>query len=138
MVEDDADDWQIYGQLLCYNGYDVVGARDGELGYEAVRVHRPDVILLDIAMPRLDGLSMLERLVAEGIDRTPVVVLSALPAEQYEHRALQLGAIRYVEKPVSPVDVLHVIEDVTGRPPASGVGRPPQSFFSDELPHTDP
>ena len=126
IVEDDPHDWELYGKILYYNGYDVMYASDGESGYVLAQLHHPDLILLDLVMPRLDGLALCARL--QGTPEQahiPVVVLSACSEREFGPRARAAGCVRYLEKPARPVQVLHEIEAIIGRPPAPGVGRPP-------------
>lgn len=126
VIEDDPHDWEFYGKILYYNGYDVMHAADGETGYRMAVAHQPELILLDLVMPELDGLSLCARLLAgPGRTRIPVVVLSACPERDFGPRALAVGCARYLEKPARPVQVLREVEALIGRPPAPGVGRPP-------------
>jgi len=131
VVEDNPHDWEIYGNVLFYNGYDVMYASDGELGYRLAQEHHPDLILLDLRMPKLDGLTLCARL-REDRSRAhiPVVVLSGYPKREFGPRAEAAGCARYLEKPTKPVEVLHEVEALIGRPPAPGVGRPPLQHLS--------
>jgi len=131
IVEDNPHDWEIYGNVLYYNGYDVMYAGDGELGYRLAQEHDPDLILLDLLMPKLDGLTLCTRLRDEpSRAHIPVVVLSGCPKREYGPRAEAAGCARYLEKPTKPVQVLHEVEELIGRPPAPGVGRPPLQHSS--------
>ena len=82
-------------------GVDVIEAEDGEQGLERVREQMPDIILLDIRMPVLDGPAMLERLVAEhGTNVTKIVAVTASVFEHQRKRYAELGFARLIEKPV--------------------------------------
>ena len=84
-------------------GYDVVEARDGKATYQAACEHRPDIILLDITMPGLDGLQVLERLKTNPETASiPVIMLTAMSAIKGEHVSLGLGAVHYIMKPWTP------------------------------------
>lgn len=83
--------------------YDVVVAMDGESALESVESDSPDLILLDIMMPGMDGYEVCEKLKAdEATKNIPVIFLTAMTEEQDEARGLQLGAVDYVTKPFSP------------------------------------
>lgn len=127
VVEDRADDREIYGRILGYNGFDVVFAEDGIKGLRLAKDIIPDVILLDVGLPGMSGLDLCSRLKLhpESAD-IPVIALTAFPESELGPDARRLGCAAYIEKPASPVDVLHKIEELTGRPPAAGVGRPPR------------
>lgn len=85
-------------------GYDVHEAEGGQLGLQAAAVSRPDVILLDLGLPDLDGLSVLKRL--REWSHTPVVVLTVLDSEEDKVQALDSGADDYVTKPFSTAELL--------------------------------
>jgi two-component system cell cycle response regulator DivK len=127
LVDDDPHDREIYGSILCYNGFDVVCADNGESGIRLARRIRPDVVLLDIGLPDLHGLDLCSSLRAEpdtaGI---PVIALSAYAETRMGEQARVAGCTRYIEKPASPVGVLHEIENLVGKAPLPGDGRPPQ------------
>lgn len=100
VLADDAEDLRLL--LALHLGrddrFDVVGlAADGLEALEVVAAQRPDVLLLDLAMPRLDGLQVLERLRAAGSE-VAVVVVSGFSAGDVADQALALGARAYVEK----------------------------------------
>ena len=124
VVEDDPHDREIYGRMLWYNGFDVVFAEDGVEGLAKSRAHHPDLALLDLMIPRLSGLEFCRRLKQDqetaGI---PVVVLSGRPEAEMGRPARAAGCCRYLEKPISPVRVLHEIEERIGRPPAPATPR---------------
>jgi two-component system, cell cycle response regulator DivK len=127
VVEDDAHDREIYGRILCYNGYDVVFAHTGQSGLGLAREYRPDLILLDMGLPDLPGLDVCARLREwHATASVPVVVLSAFAEAHMGDRAREAGCALYIEKPASPVSVLHAIERLIGKAPLPGVGRPPR------------
>ena len=83
------------------NDMDIVGmVRDGEEAYELIKELKPDVVLLDIIMPHLDGLGVLEKLNENQIDKMPIcIILSAVGQDKITQRAINLGAQYYVVKP---------------------------------------
>lgn len=87
--------------VLKTEGYKVITAPDGEVGFQMCHDHRPDLILLDILMPHLDGLGMLEKLRNCNDDfckNVPVIILTNLTNEDFEINAKKLGAPDYVIK----------------------------------------
>ncbi|MCL2850436.1 MAG: response regulator [Micrococcales bacterium] len=101
-------------EILRDAGFDVVGeASDGE---EAVRLAtdlRPDIVVMDVKMPLLDGISAADRIGAEHI--APVVLLTAFSQADLVERARDAGAMAYVVKPFSPADLLPAVEIALGR-----------------------
>jgi CheY-like chemotaxis protein len=98
VVDDEPDVLLMLRMSLEDEGYDVVLAPDGQAGLERLAEHRPDLVLLDLMMPVLDGWAVLERKKRDG-DDTPVLVLSAKSDPADIDRALALGAVDYVGKP---------------------------------------
>ncbi len=100
------DDTVANVDILVYaleNDYDVMVAMDGESALESVAYHRPDLILLDIMMPGMDGYEVCRRLKADAATRhIPIIFLTAMAEEQDEAKGLVLGAVDYVTKPFSP------------------------------------
>ena len=101
-------------EMLAEEGYDVVGqAGDGE---EAIRLaieHRPDLVILDVKMPKLDGLSAAEKIAGERI--APVLMLTAFSQRELVERARDAGAMAYLVKPFSKTDLLPAIEIAASR-----------------------
>src|SRR6266576_1637602 len=87
-------------QHLTASGLDPVRVGAGELGLARLRYERPDVLVLDLMLPGLDGWSLIEQARAEGIG-TPIVVVSARGTEHDRVHALQIGADDYLVKPFS-------------------------------------
>jgi len=108
-------------RLLCRvnleaEGMKVEEAADGRTGLDAARQSRPDVILLDVMMPGLDGWQVAEELVND--DRTrdiPIVFLTARADFRDRERGLEAGGIAYLTKPFNPVELARVIEDLLAR-----------------------
>ena len=101
-VEDDRDTAALIAEDLADRGYDVTLAHDGREGLEAMLREPPDLALVDINMPAMTGLELLERVtaLAPRFERTPFVFLTALCDRETELAAWRLGADDYVTKPV--------------------------------------
>ncbi|HSJ23480.1 MAG TPA: response regulator [Longimicrobiales bacterium] len=126
VIEDNLHHCEIYGRMLCYNGYDVIHAGDGEAGLRLARERLPDLVLLDLTIPGIDGLDVCRLLKADSTTSgIHVVVLSSRERSRWEDAAREAGADEYLEKPVNAVDVLHTVEQIVGRAPLPGTGRPP-------------
>jgi CheY-like chemotaxis protein len=126
LVDDDPNDREIYGQILCYNGFDVVCAGNGASGIRLARHVMPDIVLLDIGLPDLHGLDLCSSIrTAEDTSAIPVIALSGYAEARMGEQARLAGCTRYIEKPASPVSVLHEIEHLVGKPPLPGDGHPP-------------
>jgi CheY-like chemotaxis protein len=104
-------------------GWQVVVAGDGEECLALARRERPDVILLDVMMPNLDGFATCEQLKADAVTRDiPVIFLTASAQEREEQRGLAKGAIGYLRKPFDPLQLPQQVLDLlaqTGNHPAS-------------------
>lgn len=129
VVDDDAHDREIYGRILCYNGYDVVFAASGSAALEMAEEHPADLVLLDLGLPDVDGLDLLTDLrQRSSYQGKPVIAISGFTRRSRGEQAISAGCTEYIEKPASPVEVLHTIEHLIGRAPLPGVGRPPTVF----------
>jgi DNA-binding response OmpR family regulator len=105
IVEDDPSILRGLQMNLGLEGFRTVCAHDGEEALKLVRSHKPDLILLDMMLPKLDGTEVIKRLRADDPD-TPVIVLSAKDQEGDKVLGLTLGADDYVTKPFSVVEVI--------------------------------
>jgi AmiR/NasT family two-component response regulator len=101
-------------EMLEEEGYEVVAeAGDGETAIRLAAEHRPDLVILDVKMPVLDGISAAERIVA---DRTaPVLVLTAFSQRELVERARDAGAMAYLVKPFTRADLVPAIELAVSR-----------------------
>jgi two-component system, response regulator PdtaR len=101
-------------EMLQEEGYDVVGeAGDGEQAVKLARELAPDLVILDVKMPVLDGISAAERIVAARI--APVVMLTAFSQRELVERAVDAGAMAYLVKPFAKSDLLPTIEVAVAR-----------------------
>jgi two-component system, response regulator PdtaR len=101
-------------EMLREAGYDVVGeAADGEQAVQLAQEHRPDLVVMDIKMPVLDGISAAERIAGARI--APVVLLTAFSQRELVERARDAGAMAYVVKPFTAADLLPALEIAVSR-----------------------
>jgi len=101
-------------EMLEEEGYTVVGeAGDGQRAVELAREHRPDLVILDVKMPVLDGISAAEKISEESI--APVLMLTAFSQRDLVERARDAGAMAYLVKPFSKGDVVPAIEMAVSR-----------------------
>jgi two-component system response regulator ResD len=119
VVDDEPMVRDVLTRYLTREGFAVTGAADGYRALEAIRDGSPDVILLDLMLPRLSGLDVLRTVRMDG--NVPVIILSAKASEQERIQGLQLGADDYVVKPYSPGEVVARVHAVLRRTaPADG------------------
>jgi two-component system OmpR family response regulator len=113
VVDDDPHIRQLLVFALGKAGLDIVEAEDGEAALAAVEQHHPDLVILDINMPRMDGLEVCRRLRAQG--DLPVLFLSSRDDEIDRVVGIELGADDYVVKPFSPREVVARVQAVLRR-----------------------
>ncbi|MEP6909529.1 MAG: response regulator [Actinomycetota bacterium] len=108
-------------RLLCRVNLEAAGmkvreAEDGVVGLAAAREEPPDVILLDVMMPGMDGWQVLEALLGEDSTKDiPIIFLTARAELRDQARGLELGGVDYVTKPFNPVELAHLVEDLLDR-----------------------
>jgi two-component system alkaline phosphatase synthesis response regulator PhoP len=105
VAEDEAAMVRLLRDNLTYEGYEVLVAMDGEAAVESAMRSRPDLILLDIMLPKLDGLSVCRQLRERHLD-TPIIMLTARNLEQDKVTGLKIGADDYMTKPFSVSELL--------------------------------
>ncbi len=111
VIDDDDDIRSIDEHVFAWAGHQVATASDAEHGLELVESFEPDVIALDIMMPRVDGLTVLAALRGSGSTRDiPVVIVSARTLNAERLRAFEAGADEFVTKPFDPNVLLEVLE----------------------------
>lgn len=111
VVDDDPQVLRLMRVNLELEGYDVVSAPDGEEALEAVVSERPDVVVCDVMMPGVDGLTVLRNLRANPkTSKIPFVVVSAKAQRADVKAALDMGADRYITKPFDPQELLDAVE----------------------------
>jgi CheY-like chemotaxis protein len=109
-VEDASEQRRLLAMFLEMNGYRVEVANDGIEGLTKARKFKPDVILLDLGMPKMDGYQMMEEMQSdEALKDIPIVVISAWTAATHRDRAQAAGADVFITK---PFELTHVLETV--------------------------
>ena len=115
LVADDDDDIREL-VTFCLAGYEIVQAADGEQALQLARERRPDLAVLDVAMPRLSGLEVTRQLrTDETTARLPVILLTARAQEADVARGFESGADDYVKKPFSPQELAARVQAILGR-----------------------
>jgi DNA-binding response OmpR family regulator len=116
VADDDPDIRSLVTLRLEKSGYDVVAAGDGEQALAAALERAPDLALLDVMMPKLDGYEVTERLRQEKATRhLPVILLTARVQETDIARGVEAGADDYVKKPFSTSELRDRVQAVLGR-----------------------
>ncbi|WP_224766479.1 ANTAR domain-containing response regulator [Nocardioides campestrisoli] len=114
IAEDEALIRMDLAEMLTEEGYEVVGqAGDGERAVELAEELRPDLVILDVKMPVLDGIAAAERIAGQRI--CPVVILTAFSQRDLVERARDAGAMAYLVKPFSKTDLVPAIEMAVSR-----------------------
>ncbi|MGH2394095.1 MAG: response regulator [Candidatus Limnocylindria bacterium] len=117
MIEDTEDNRQIMRDLLSNAGYDMIEAQDGAEGVAMAQSHRPDLILMDIQLPVLDGYEATRRIKADPELRAiPIVVVTSYALSGDEQKARAAGCDAYVAKPFSPRELLGTIREFLAEP----------------------
>jgi len=111
MVEDEPKNMKLLRDLLQNFGYETIEATNGEQGVDLTRSSKPDLILMDIGMPKLDGLQATRILKADVTTRNiPVVAVTAFAMSGDKERALEAGCDGYISKPVDVHGLLETVE----------------------------
>jgi two-component system OmpR family response regulator len=126
VADDDPHIRQLIVFALAKAGLDAIEAEDGEAALAQIAAHAPDLVILDINMPRMDGLELCRRLRATS--DLPILFLSSRDDEIDRVLGIELGADDYVTKPFSPREVvarvMAILRRVAGRPPAAAGATP--------------
>jgi two-component system OmpR family response regulator len=131
VVDDEPNIVELLSASLRYAGFDVTSARNGREALKAVRDFRPDLLVLDVMMPDLDGFGLLRRLRSDG-SRLPVLFLTARDGTEDKVTGLTLGGDDYVTKPFSLEEVLARIRAILRRNgPADPVTTSARLSFAD-------
>lgn len=111
-VEDNPQNMRLVRKILKFAGYNVLEAETGEQGLEVARAEMPDLILMDVNLPDIDGLECTARLKSdEATSRIPIIALTANAMVGDREKALEAGCDGYLPKPISKSDLLKMVGD---------------------------
>ena len=117
VVEDQEDNRQILRDLLRSADFEVIEAVDGEAGLAAAAAHKPDLILMDVQLPGIDGYEATRRLKGDALLRdVPVIAVTAHALSGAEEEARAAGCDGYISKPISPRQLLAKVREYLSRP----------------------
>lgn len=115
IVEDDKFLRELIAQKLVKEGYHISEAVDGEEGLKKAKEEKPDLVLLDLILPGIDGFEVLARMKEENIGRVPVIILSNLGQKEDVEKGLELGAVDYLVKAhFTPGEIIEKIKRALG------------------------
>lgn len=124
IIEDDISILKGLKDVLMFKSYDVLTATDGESGYKMASEKSPDLIILDIMLPKMDGFTLCKKLRDEG-NMTPVLMLTARGEEPDKVQGLDFGADDYVTKPFSLPELLARVRALLRRKPGDETEKKP-------------
>jgi len=115
-IEDESALQKTFGEILKQEGYEMISALDGEIGLRLAGTKKPDLILLDLILPKIHGFEVLKKLKqAEGTKNIPVIILTNLEGMKDVDMALETGAATYLVKAqYSLEEILEKIKKVLG------------------------
>jgi two-component system, cell cycle response regulator DivK len=115
VVEDQEDLRGMLRTLLTGSGYEMIEAADGQAGVAKAMAERPDLILMDIQMPVMDGYEATRQIKADpALKATPTIAVSSFAMKGDEEKARAAGCDSYVTKPYSPMQLLRIIRGYLG------------------------
>ncbi len=124
VVDDEASVVEVVSLYLKRDGFQVRTAQDGREALRAIQARLPDLVVLDVMLPELDGLEIMRRLRSDPSSDVPVILLTARSQEVDRIYGLELGADDYVTKPFSPAELVSRVKAVLRRAQRSAQGEP--------------
>jgi DNA-binding response OmpR family regulator len=116
VADDEEDVRELVTYRLTRSGYEVLEATNGEQAFELAVEHSPDLALLDVMMPRLDGYELTRKLRSEeALHSLPIILLTASAQETDVSRGFEAGADDYMKKPFNPDELVARVRAVLGR-----------------------
>jgi DNA-binding response OmpR family regulator len=126
VAEDDESIGFIIQFKLEHARYHVTWKRDGAAAWKAIQDHPPDLVILDIMMPRMSGFQLLEKIKSTETTRhIPAIMVTARAAHEDVNKCLNLGAVGYILKPFKPEDLLARVKRIKPPPPLQPKPTPP-------------
>ena len=115
VAEDQEDLRGILRDLLTSSGYEMLEAADGQAGVDKAKAEKPDLILMDIQMPVMDGYDATRQIKADpDLKPIPIVAVSSFAMKGDEEKARASGCDHYVTKPYSPMQLLRTVRELVG------------------------
>lgn len=112
VIEDHEDNRRIVRDLLRSAGYEIIEAVSGEEGVALAASHHPDLILMDIQLPRIDGYEATRQIRANpGLRETPIIAVTSYALSGDDAKAYEAGCTAYVAKPFDPMDLLAKVRE---------------------------
>ena len=112
LIEDNDDNLRIYSTILTYAGYRVLEATDGEAGLASARTAQPDLILMDIQLPIVDGYEATRRIKANpDLRHIPIIAVTSYALSGDEAKTREAGCDGYIAKPFSPRQLLAKVRE---------------------------
>lgn len=113
VVDDEPGLVEIVRVNLECEGYDICKAFDGQEGWDKVRSEKPNLVILDVMMPKMSGLELLERIKADShLYDVPVIMLTVRARDMDVIQALEKGAVEYLIKPFDPLNLIQVVRRI--------------------------
>jgi two-component system, cell cycle response regulator DivK len=113
VADDSFDAREMYAMYFQHRGYGAYTAEDGDAAVHIARDVRPDLIVMDLSMPRVDGITAIQRLKQDPRTQSiPVILLTGHPSKAAERGALEAGAAIFLTKPCLPEDLEHHVSEI--------------------------
>ena len=113
IVDDNADIRRLIATILGPTGHELFQAEDGERALQMVKTHQPDLVVLDVMMPKMDGFMVLKQMRVAGLrESTRVLLLTAKASESDWVRGYKLGADSYLTKPFDPDELMNSVNEL--------------------------
>src|SRR6059058_4694290 len=133
IVDDEPTIGEVVSRYLDRAGYETSVALDGPSALRKIEQQSPDLVVLDLMLPRISGLELMRRIRDRGSDRTSIILLTAKGEETDRIVGLRLGADDYVVKPFSPAELVARVDAVLRRVDTAGEPEPPLRFDGLEI-----
>lgn len=117
VVEDNEDNLLIVATILRHYGYQVLQAADGETGLEVAAASKPDLVLLDISLPKMDGWQVAAELKSHAhSENIPIIAFTAHAYQADRTRATEEGFVGFLTKPIEPLRIIEEVKRIIGTP----------------------
>ncbi len=115
VIEDNVDNMELITFILEKNGYSTIKAENGKIGIEIALEEKPDFIMLDIQLPDMNGLDVLQAIRGSDINgEIPVIAITSYAMSGDREKMLAAGCDGYIEKPIDPVTIINQIREIIG------------------------